>query len=108
MLLDKVKISRWEDIQPTLCRILGSRYDVKLRGYYSWEKYIMTFIRLKQIHINFHPEAGTYFCRDKCHHMSYFICMLNDKYKRIFFLGEHGGFGVEGILMRIQYCPVRM
>ena len=56
---------------------LGHGYSVQLRGYYDWKTYVMTLIRFKHIFSAFHPESGTYFYRDICHQLRYFIRMLN-------------------------------
>ena len=87
---------------------LGHIYSFQLRGYDTWEKYIMTLIRFKRIQSAFHPEAGTYFCRDKCHQLCYFIRMFNDKANIIFFIGYNCAFDEGGGSVRIGYCPVRM
>ena len=67
---------------------LGHGYSVQLRGYYAWEKDVMTLIRFKYKCSAFHPEAGTSFCREKLHQLRYFIFTLNDmKKNRYLFLG---------------------
>ena len=55
-------------------------YYVQIRGHDVWGKYVMSLIRLKQIHSAFHHEAGISFCGDKCHQLYYFIRMANDRY----------------------------
>ena len=84
-----------------LCHV----YVVQLRGYYAWAKYIITLIRFKYIPSDFHPEAGYYFCGEKCLHLCYFIQMFNEK-GNIFVLGEHGDLTKGKNVMRIQYFPV--
>ena len=71
---------------------LGHGYVVQLRGYYAWVKDIITLIRFKYIPSHFHPEAGYYFCGEKCHQLRYFIQIFNEKAKYIFVLGKHGDF----------------
>ena len=66
---------------------LGHGYSVQLRGYYAWEKYVMTLIRFKNKRGAFHPEAGTSFYREKYHQLRYFICTFKDKEKEYLLLG---------------------
>ena len=69
---------------------LGHGYSVQLKGYDVWGKYFMTLIRFKQIHSDFDPEDGTYFCGMFFCQFRYFICIFNDKSRIIFVLGGHG------------------
>ena len=87
---------------------LGRGYSVQLGGYDVWGGYFMTLIKFKQKFSAYHPEIIKYFCGDKCHKMHYFICMINDKAKIIFVLGDHGDFDQMGIVVRVRYYFVRM
>ena len=87
---------------------LGHGYDVQLRGYYAWKKYVTTLIRFKHINSAFHSEAGIYLCGAKFHQMRYYIYMFNDKAKIIFVIGKSVAFYMGVITIRNQKFPVHM
>ena len=88
--------------------ILGRGDAMQTRVYNYWGKYISTLIKFKQIHSALHPEAKTYFCGYRCHQIRYFICVFNEKWKIIYFIGDHGGFHEKVIVMRICQFPGRV
>ena len=56
-------------------------YSVQIRGYYDWEKDVMTLIRFKYKCSAFHSEAVTSFYSDKYHQLRCFICTFKYKEK---------------------------